>query len=270
MSASGRGNVWHPDIDSDLQKKILNADWKDAPRINSDHSSDSIRIDEELKLLEKQKRDRSPDNNNREFWNLKKWREVLERYEQEHGVDSVNVPMGFCATANGVIMEYLGPNFDNASQLSQYRDNDNTEPEDTSWASLSNALSIGAFKKEENVRKLAENLGRYQHMKENEGMMHDDMDKRHIYVDMDDFEIAIIDVENSYKLNKDLSKFQGEKREMKQILDTIAQTKPNYEDTIYEGFQAGYDEIEEEPSWIDEREGFCPDKASDSLEQLGF
>ncbi|MFB6116695.1 MAG: lipopolysaccharide kinase InaA family protein [Candidatus Nanosalina sp.] len=228
MNLGGETIRWNPHIGDEEKEDIAHAEFEEVPGdlINDDNSSEAFRWDRENYFAKEKERD--PSKTIQELTRTGEFDHRLSLYDEHHDT-GVHAPTPYCAMINPendqygdqVIMEFIGGE---------------------NWTSFPRAFAEGAIVGEDEVKQVAEGLGRYSKILENECMGHGDVAWRHFFVNTENYDLAVIDIEGG-TANARPSMIEEERQEISEVLDQIP--RPQYEDQIYEWFAEGRESVPE-------------------------
>jgi len=193
--------VINPEIENTLE--LENIEWKPLLTAHKNRSSD-IYVDSSHKYLKKTKR-RKGHKRDYEFYNLAFWKKILDLYNSETGSD-IHTPAPYIAEGRDLIMQYL------------------------TGIEMDRLLSPGSLAKE-NVNEIMEKIGQLFKIKENEELLHKDLDLRHILINGG---LYVIDLENAQYGNGQV------KIENKEL---VRKVKELYKGSIDSAIEKGYESI---------------------------
>ena len=224
MSSDGRTVRWNPHIDEAEKEEIMNVDWEEVPDefINNNHSSESLKWDGE-KYFNKAK-DRRPSKTIQELTRTGEFDHRLMLYDEHHDT-GVHAPTPYGAILNEgektdeVVMEFMGGN---------------------GWTSFPTAFSQGELVGEDQVSQVCKGLGKFAKILENEQMRHGDIALRHFYVNQDNYDVGVIDIEGG-TANARSSEVKAEVAQIEDVIERIP--RPQYEGQMIGWYQEGYDSV---------------------------
>jgi len=226
MNLDGEDIRWNPHICESTKEELAETELEEVPDylINSNHSSETLRWDGE-KFFGKEK-DRKPSNTIQELTRTGEFDHKLSLYNEHHDT-GVHAPTPYCAIMyseenqidNELIMEFMGGD---------------------DWMSFPKAFSQGEIVQEEEVQSVCQGIGEFAKILQNEKLGHGDIAWRHLYVNPDNYDIAVIDIEGGTTQARP-SMMDEETREIQEILDQIP--RPQYEDQINGWFEQGYNSV---------------------------
>lgn len=192
--------VINPEVENTLELESI--EWRPLLTAHKKRSSE-IMVSPDQKYLKKTKR-RKGTKRDFEFYNLAFWGDLFKIYHEETGSE-IYSPLPYISEGRDVVMQYV------------------------SGIDLDRLFSSGSVDSK-NVLKILENVGKLFKIKENEDLLHNDFDLRHILINGG---LYVIDLENAQYGNGEVKK---ENQRLKGIMENACET--GIEGPLLKGYES--------------------------------